>query len=119
MVRLLLLTSTLTTALFNPAFAQDAQQNPLMSTLIMLVPLALIFYFFIIRPQNKRVKEHRSLIDSIKPGSEIMLSSGIIGRVKQMGDNYMEVEIANNVIIKVQRQSAASLLPNGTFKGEL
>lgn len=119
MVRRLLLTLTLTFAFFSPVFAQDAQQNPLMSTLIMLVPLALIFYFFIIRPQNKRVKEHRSLIDSVKPGSEVMLNSGIIGRVKQMGDNYMEVEIANNIAIKVQRQSVAALLPNGTFKGEL
>lgn len=106
--------------LMTPAFAQAGEvQSPWMQTLFMIVPMVLIFYFFIIRPQNKRMKEHKSLLESIKPGNEVLLGSGIVGRVKQFGENYVEIEIANNVTVRVQRQSIVALLPNGTMKGEL
>lgn len=101
------------------ANAQDAaaQQGSMTSTLIMLAVMGLFFYFMIIRPNKKRQTEHQNLMNELKKGSEVITSAGIIGKVAEVSDGYISVEIANNVVIKLQRQSIISMVPKGTYKG--
>lgn len=106
-------------ALISPAFAQAQEPQSIVPTLIMFGGMFVIMYFLIIRPQQKRAKEHKALVDSLKVGDEILLSSGFVGRIKGMDENYISAEIANNVEVKVQRQAIASLLPKGTYKEKL
>ena len=101
------------------ANAQDAaaQQGGMTSTLIMLAVMGLFFYFMIIRPNKKRQTEHQNLMNELKKGTEVVTSAGIIGKVADVADGYISVEIANNVVIKLQRQAIISMVPKGTYKG--
>ena len=84
-----------------------------------MLPLLLMFvvlYFVMIRPQMKRQKEHRSMIDALAKGDEIVTGGGLLGRVSKMGESYLHVEIANGVEIQVQRSAIVQVLPKGTFK---
>ncbi|GAA5099569.1 preprotein translocase subunit YajC [Wohlfahrtiimonas larvae] len=101
------------------ANAQDAaaQQGGMTSTLIMLAVMGLFFYFMIIRPNKKRQTEHQNLMNELKKGSEVITSAGIIGKVAEVAESYISVEIANNVVIKLQRQAIISMVPKGTYKG--
>jgi preprotein translocase subunit YajC len=88
----------------------------------MLAPFAIlfvVFYFLLIRPQQKRAKEHRKLIENLAKGDEVVTGGGLVGKVVDLGDNFIEVEVADNVRVKVQRQMLASVLPKGTIKGGL
>ncbi|HHB92666.1 MAG TPA: preprotein translocase subunit YajC [Thioploca sp.] len=84
--------------------------------LIMLVVLFVVFYFLLIRPQTKRVKEHKKMVDSLAKGDEIMTGGGILGEIINMADDYVIIEIAPNIQIKVQRQSISTVIPKGTIK---
>ncbi|MFK5970323.1 MAG: preprotein translocase subunit YajC [Candidatus Marithrix sp.] len=84
--------------------------------LIMLVVLFVVFYFLLIRPQTKRVKEHKKMVDSLTKGDEIMTGGGILGKIINMADDYVTIEIAPNIQIKVQRQSVSTVIPKGTIK---
>ena len=84
--------------------------------LIMLVVLFVVFYFLLIRPQTKRVKEHKKMVNSLAKGDEIMTGGGILGKIINMDDDYVTIEIATNVQIKVQRQSVSTVIPKGTIK---
>lgn len=84
--------------------------------LIMLVVLFVVFYFLLIRPQTKRVKEHKKMVSSLAKGDEIMTGGGILGKIINMDDDYVTIEIATNVQIKVQRQSVSTVIPKGTIK---
>jgi preprotein translocase subunit YajC len=89
------------------------------STLFSLLPLVLMFvvlYFIMIRPQMKKQKEHKSMIEAIAKGDEVIIAGGIMGRVAKMGDSYLHIEIANNVEMQVQRAAVVQVLPKGTFK---
>ena len=97
-----------------PAAAGGAE-----STLISLLPLVLMFvvlYFIMIRPQMKRQKEHKAMIDALAKGDEVVVGGGVIGRVAKIGDSILGVEIANGVEIQVQRQAVVQVLPKGTYK---
>ncbi len=87
----------------------------------LLFPIILIgaFYFLLIRPQTKRAKEHKQMVDAIKKGDEIVSGGGVLGRVTEVGENFAQVEIAENVQIRIQKQSVSSLMPKGTYKGTL
>jgi preprotein translocase subunit YajC len=90
------------------------------STLMSLAPMVLIFvvfYFLLIRPQTKRAKEHRALIAALEVGTEVATSGGIIGKVTEVSEQFLTVEIADNVQVKVQRHTVAQVLPKGTLKG--
>lgn len=76
----------------------------------------LIFYFLMWRPQSKRAKEHRSLVESLSKGDEVLTSGGIAGKITKVTDEFAVVEIANGVEINVQKQSIGSALPKGTLK---
>ena len=75
-----------------------------------------LFYFMLIRPQMKQAKEHRSMLDSLKKGDEVVLSSGIIAKINSLSDQFAIVEIAKSVEIKIQKPTIQTLLPKGTIK---
>ena len=87
--------------------------------LMQMLPLLLIFvvfYFLLIRPQTKRAKEHKAMVAAIAAGDEIVTSGGILGKVLDVADQFMTIEIAEGVRVKVQRHTVASVLPKGTLK---
>ena len=75
-----------------------------------------IMYFMIIRPQQKRAKEHGSMLGSLSKGDEVVTSGGMLGKVANIGDNFIEVKVSENNIITIQKQSIASVMPKGTMK---
>ncbi len=87
--------------------------------LALFVPLMAIMYFMMIRPQQKRAKEHRNLLEALKKGDEVVSAGGIVGRIAQIGDNFILLEVAPNTEIRVQRHAITSLMPKGTYKGDL
>ena len=84
-----------------------------------MLPLVLMFvvlYFIMIRPQMKKQKEHKAMIEAIAKGDEVVIAGGMLGRIAKLGDSYMHVEVANGVELQVQRGSVIQVLPKGTFK---
>ena len=103
--------------LISPAFAQQQAQQPNASVSLMpLILLVVIFYFLLIRPQSKRNKEHRQMLEKLSVGDEVVVSGGLAGKLTAIGENYVSVEVADGVVIKGQRASIASVLPKGTLK---
>lgn len=92
-----------------------AQGSPF-TTLIMLGVLFAAFYFILIRPQAKRAKEHKAMIAALAKGDEVVTAGGVLGRVTNLGDAYVTVDIADGVEVKVQRQAVQTVLPKGTIK---
>lgn len=91
----------------------------MMSSLTGMLPLVLMFvvlYFVMIRPQMKRQKEHRAMIDALAKGDEVATAGGIIGRVTRLSEGFLHVEIASGVEVQVQRSAVAQVLPKGTVK---
>jgi len=84
--------------------------------LIMMILLFVVFYFLLIRPQQKRVKEHRQMVESLAKGDEVVTNGGLLGKITHLGDDFITLEIAPNLEVKVQRHSVASLMPKGTLK---
>ena len=109
--------------LIQDAMAQQAAGGPSgeMGLMNLLFPIILIaaFYFLLIRPQTKRAKEHKQMVDAVKKGDEVVTGGGVLGRVTDVGENFLQVEIADGVQIKIQKQSVGSLMPKGTYKGNL
>lgn len=104
-----------------PAYAEAAapaqqQQGGGLSLILMLAVLILFMYFVAWRPQNKRTKEHRELINSLTKGDEIVTAGGILGKITKITDNYAVVALADNVEITIQKSSIVSALPKGTLK---
>ncbi len=86
------------------------------SSLIMMVAIFAIFYFLMIRPQQKKQKELKAMISALQKGDEVLTAGGILGRIKALDEQYIEVEISNGVSIKMQRNSVVNVLPKGTVK---
>ena len=99
------------------AWAQDgaAQQNP-MSSVFFIVILFVVFYFMLIRPQQKRAKQHKTMIGTLNSGDEVVTNGGILGKITDLGEHFVTVEIADGTSIKLQRQAVATVLPKGTIK---
>ncbi len=100
------------------AYAQAAGAPAQGDTLMGLLPIILMFvilYFLMIRPQMKKAKEHKAMIDALQKGDEVV-AVGIVGKVTRIDDNYVGLEVADNVVIQVQRQAVNTLLPKGTIK---
>jgi preprotein translocase subunit YajC len=87
-----------------------------MSLLVMMVLFFAVFYFMAIRPQMKRAKEHRALLAGLSKGDEVVAAGGIAGRVEDLGEHFVGIEIANGVTIKVQKNAITAVLPKGTLK---
>jgi preprotein translocase subunit YajC len=89
------------------------------STLLSLLPLVLMFvvlYFIMIRPQMKRQKEHKTMIEALAKGDEVVTAGGLIGRISKLGETYLHIEAATGVELQVQRTSIVQVLPKGTLK---
>lgn len=84
---------------------------------IMMAVFVVIFYFLLIRPQQKKQKEHQAMLGKLAVGDEVVTAGGILGRIVEIGDQFLTLEIADNVRIKVQRFQVTSLVPKGTLKG--
>jgi len=97
--------------------AGGAQQASGLSMLVMMGLFAVVFYFLLIRPQQKKQKEHQAMLSKLSAGDEVVLAGGILGRIVELGDQFLTIEIADNVRVKVQRFQVTSLVPKGTFKG--
>ncbi|MBN4053552.1 preprotein translocase subunit YajC [Haliea sp. AH-315-K21] len=95
--------------------ADDATQSP-WTSFIFLGGFILIFYFMLIRPQSKRAKEHKSLIQGIGKGDEVITAGGILGKVTKVDEQYVSVTVAENVELKMQKSSVSAVLPKGTIK---
>jgi len=105
------------------AYAQTAPAaaagGDMMSSLTGMLPLVLMFvvlYFVMIRPQMKKQKEHRSMIDALAKGDEIATAGGLVGKVTKMGESFLSVEIATGVEVQVQRHAVVQVLPKGSLK---
>ena len=107
--------------LISPAHAQAAQgaapAGGGLSMLFMMPIFVLLMYFMVIRPQSKRTKEHRALLEKLSRGDEVITNGGIAGTVTDIGENFITVEVADNVRLRVQRGAITSVLPKGTLKG--
>ncbi len=87
-----------------------------LTTLLFPVILIAIMYFLMIRPQMKRQKEHKAMLEKIKRGDEVLTNGGIAGTVTDIGDNFITIEVADNVRIRVQKGAVGNVLPAGTLK---
>jgi preprotein translocase subunit YajC len=105
--------------LISPAYAQAAagaaQENTLL-TFLPMVAIFIVFYFLLIRPQQKKQKEARAMLESLEKGNEVVTAGGILGRIVKLDEQYATVEVAPNVQMTVQRGSISQLLPKGTLK---
>jgi preprotein translocase subunit YajC len=109
--------------IISSAFAQTAPAaaagGDMQSTLMSMLPLLLMFavlYFVMIRPQMKKQKEHRAMIDALAKGDEVVTAGGLLGKVSKIGDAYIGVELATGVEVQLQRSAVVQVLPKGTLK---
>lgn len=84
--------------------------------LLFLVGMFVILYFFMIRPQVKRQKEHKKLVEGLSKGDEIQTMGGLVGRITEVGDNFVKVEIAENTVVAIRRTAVEAVLPKGSIK---
>ncbi len=97
------------------AYAQDASSSGGLMSFLPLIVIFIIFYFLLIRPQMKRAKEHKQLVSQLGKGDEVVTNGGLLGRITNVGESFVTVELADNVQIKVQRHAIASIMPKGTI----
>ncbi|MDA9211397.1 preprotein translocase subunit YajC [Methylophilaceae bacterium] len=90
--------------------------NEGLASFLPFIIIFVLFYFMLIRPQMKQAKEHKALLGALKAGDEIISNSGILGRITKLNTQFAIIEIANNVEIKIQKQTIQTLLPKGTIK---
>jgi preprotein translocase subunit YajC len=93
----------------------EGQPDPLMSFLP-LVLIFVVFYFLLIRPQTKRAKEHKKMVEGLAKGDEVVTSGGLLGRITQVGENFVQLKVAEGVEVKIQKQAVSTLMPKGTVK---
>ncbi len=105
------------------AFAQTAPAaaagGDMQSSMMSMLPLVLMFvvlYFVMIRPQMKKQKEHKAMIDALAKGDEVVTTGGVLGKVSKLGDTFVGLEVANGVEIQIQRGAVVQVLPKGSVK---
>ena len=106
--------------LITSAYAQATGAAPQTDTLLTFLPMIaifVVFYFLLIRPQQKKQKEARAMLESLEKGNEVVTAGGILGRIVKLDEQYATIEIAPNTQMVVQRGAISQLLPKGTIKG--
>jgi len=93
-----------------------AQSPDPLASLILPIGLVVLFYFFLIRPQSKRQKEQRQMIAELQKGEEVITSGGILGKITNINDNFITLEIAKDVTLKIQKNAVQTVMPKGTIK---
>lgn len=103
--------------LISNAWAQaGGGQGAGIESMLLIVLMFVVLYFLMIRPQMKRAKEHKTMIDALQKGDEVITAGGVLGRISKLNENYVTLEIASSVEIQVQRGAVQVLLPKGTIK---
>ena len=97
------------------AYAQTAQQGSSSGFFIMMALMFAAFYFLLIRPQNKKQKQHQSMVSALQVGDEVLTAGGILGRITGVSEQYAVVSISYNTEIKIQKQSISAVVPKGTI----
>ena len=100
------------------AAAGAAQADSGLMGMLPLLLIFVLFYFMLIRPQTKRAKEHKNMVEALAKGDEVVTNGGLLGRVTNVGESFLVVKIAEGVEVKVQKQSVSALVPKGTMKSE-
>lgn len=100
----------------NAYAAGAATAGPDLMGMLPLVVIFVLFYFMLIRPQMKRAKEQKNMMDALQKGDEVVTTGGLLGKVVKVSESYVSVEIADNLIVTVQKPAIATLLPKGTIK---
>ncbi len=98
------------------AMAASPAQGDALTSFLPLIVIFVIFYFLLIRPQSKKAKEHKQMVGALAKGDEVVTNGGILGKIVKVGDNFIELEVADGMNVKVQRQAVATLMPKGTIK---
>ena len=96
--------------------AEPAAQGDLLTSFLPLIVIFVIFYFLLIRPQSKKAKEQKQMIGALAKGDEIVTNGGVLGKITKVGDNFLSLEVADGVQLKIQRHAVATLMPKGTIK---
>ena len=99
-----------------PAAAAGGDMSSSLMSMLPLVLMFVVLYFVMIRPQMKRQKEHRAMIDALAKGDEVATAGGLLGKVSKLGEGYMTLELAPGVEVQVQRSAVVQVLPKGTIK---
>lgn len=102
-------------AMAQTAAAPQQPANPIIS-IVMFGGIFAFMYFFMIRPQRKRQKEHQSLVSALSKGDEVVMTSGMLGRITKVDENYVVIETGNNIELKFQKVAVHATLPKGTIK---
>jgi preprotein translocase subunit YajC len=105
--------------LINTAFAQGSGApagGSGMESLILIVLMFGVLYFLMIRPQMKRAKEHKTMVEALQKGDEVIAAGGILGRISRINESYVTLQVAENVEVQVQRPAIQLVLPKGTIK---
>ncbi len=100
------------------AGAAAAQTADPLASLILPIGLVVLFYFFLIRPQSKRQKEHKKMVNDLQKGEEVLTSGGILGKITRINDDFVSLEIAKDVILKIQKSAIQTIMPKGTIKDQ-
>lgn len=98
------------------AEAAPAAQQPGIEGMLFPLGILVFFYFLFLRPQSKRAKEKKEMLAAMTKGAEVVTSGGILGKVIDLDDNFVKLEICDNTFIQVQRQSIENMMPKGTYK---
>jgi len=101
------------------AEAAPAATQPGWEGMLFPIGILIFFYFLFLRPQHKRTKEHKKMLEEMKSGAEVVTGGGVLGRVVSLDENFVQVEVADNVVIQVQRHQIGSLMPKGTYKVQM
>lgn len=101
-------------ALAEPAAATASQ--PGLEGMIFPVAILVFFYFMFIRPQSQKTKEHKAMLSALSKGTEVVTSGGILGKVAELDDNFVKLEVGDNNFLQVQRHAITSIMPKGTYK---
>ncbi len=105
-------------SIIGTAWAQGAPGgggDPLLSFLPLIL-IFVLFYFLLIRPQSKRQKEHRQMVDGLASGDEVVTGGGVLGTVQDVGEQFVTVEVADGVTVKIQKHTVSAVVPRGTIK---
>lgn len=93
-----------------------AQEPNMLAQFLPLIILFVVFYFLLIRPQSKRAKEHKAMVESLGKGDEVVTVGGMLGKIVSVSDTFVSIEVANNVVVHLERQSVGKVMPKGTIK---
>ncbi len=100
----------------SPAHAAAGGGGDMFVGLLPLIIIFVLFYFLLIRPQMKRQKEHRQMVENLSTDDEIITAGGVLGRIIEVGEQFVTVEVADGVQLKVQRHTIGAIMPKGTFR---